>query len=130
MLIHLFTIVTLAVCVTITIPVEAADEAAQKAQGCASAETTLALRSCESARYVNAEKQLNSAYRQLEKSLDLGRRIKLRVAQRAWLRFREADARFQGDGARGGTLAPLLEVSALADLTEARTAELRKAMQR
>lgn len=51
---------------------------------------------------------------------------KLRLAQDVWFRFREANADFQGTTAEGEPLAPLLKMSTLADITEARTAELKK----
>ena len=69
---------------------------------CANAETTAAMRACENARYVRAEKDLDAAYKELTKRLDNARKEKLRLAQRAWLRFRDADADFQADTARGG----------------------------
>jgi uncharacterized protein YecT (DUF1311 family) len=54
-------------------------------------------------------------------------RDKLRNAQQAWLRFRAAEADYQADAARDGTLAPLIAASVQADLTEARRKELEKA---
>jgi uncharacterized protein YecT (DUF1311 family) len=95
---------------------------------CANAETTAAMRACENARYLRAEKDLNAAYKELMKRLDNAQKEKLRLVQRAWLRFRDTDGDFQADSVRGGTLGPLLRVAALADLTEARTAELRKSL--
>ena len=130
MLIHLLSVVTLIVCLANAVHSEASGEPAPDMQGCDAAETTLAMRACASTRYANAEKQLNAVYRELDRSLDLVRKVKLHVAQRAWLRFREANAHFQADSARGGTLAPLLEVATLVEMTQARTAELRKVMQR
>jgi len=62
----------------------------------------------------------------LKWQLDNGQKEKLRLAQDAWLRFREANADFQASIAEGGTLAPLLKMSSLADMTGARAAELRK----
>jgi uncharacterized protein YecT (DUF1311 family) len=47
----------------------------------------------------------------------------------AWVRFRDANADFLADVAQGGTLAPVLRVIALADMTEARSRELKKTLQ-
>ena len=96
---------------------------------CKKATTTAAMRACENTRYQKAEQELNAVYKDLMQQLDEGRREKLRLAQSAWLQFREANAAFEADAARGGTLAPLIKMTVLADMTEARTAELKKALQ-
>jgi uncharacterized protein YecT (DUF1311 family) len=70
---------------------------------------------------------MNAAYRRLNAKLDARGREKLHAAQQAWLKFRDAEADYQADAARNGTLAPLLAASAQADLTEARRKELEKA---
>jgi len=62
----------------------------------------------------------------LSKELNAGPREKLRVAQNAWVRFRDANADFQASLAEGGTMAPLLRIGTLVEMTEARTEELRK----
>lgn len=93
---------------------------------CSKASTTAEMRACENSRYEEANRQLNAAYARLMKALDGPRKEKLRVAQRAWIRFRDANADFLASEAEGGTLAPLLRVSALADMTEARVKELAK----
>ncbi len=109
--------------------VHAAVQTVETGTDCKHATTTAAMRACENARFQKAEQELNAAYKNLMKQLDDGQREKLRLAQSAWLRFREANADFQADSIRGGTLAPLIKMSALADMTEARTAELKKALQ-
>ena len=95
---------------------------------CQKANTTAEMRTCENARYHKADEELNMVYQKLIRTLNDSQRGKLRLAQRAWLQFREAEAEFQASQAEGGTLAPLLKVSALADMTESRTGELRKEM--
>jgi uncharacterized protein YecT (DUF1311 family) len=93
---------------------------------CKDAATTAAMRTCENARYQKAEQDLNAAFNELMRELDADQKSKLRLAQSAWTRFREANADFEAATVRGGTLAPLLKVSTLADMTEARVAELKK----
>ena len=93
---------------------------------CKDAATTAAMRTCENTRYQKAEQDLNAAFNELMRQLDADQKSKLRVAQSAWMRFREANADFEAATVRGGTLAPLLKVSTLADMTEARAAELKK----
>jgi uncharacterized protein YecT (DUF1311 family) len=107
---------------------DAAVQTLETGRDCKSATTTAAMRACQNARFQKAEQELNAAYKDLMVQLDDGRREKLRVAQSAWLRFREANADFEADAARGGTLAPLIKMTVLADMTEARTAELKKSL--
>ena len=97
---------------------------------CKNAQTTADMRACENARYEKAEQELNMVYENLMQKLDSGQQEKLRVAQRAWLKFRDANADFMADAARGGTLEPLIRTSVLADMTAARAAELRKQLEK
>ena len=87
------------------------------------------MRNCENLRYEQAQQALDSVYALLMKQLDAGGKEKLRAAQSAWLQFRQADADFQAQVGEDGTLAPLLKITVMADLTEARTAELKKSLQ-
>ncbi len=110
-------------------PVLGVAQAVETVADCKNATTTAAMRVCENARFQRAEQELNAVYQDLVKQLDDGQREKLRLAESAWLRFREANADFQADAVRGGTLAPLIKVTVLADMTQARAAELKKALQ-
>jgi uncharacterized protein YecT (DUF1311 family) len=94
---------------------------------CDSAKSTAAMRECELGRLKRADEGMNAAYRRLSARHDARGREKLRVAQQAWLKFRDAEADYQADAPRDGTLAPLLAASTQADLTEARRRELEKA---
>jgi uncharacterized protein YecT (DUF1311 family) len=94
---------------------------------CENAKTTAAMRECEIARLKRAEAGMNAAYRSLSAKLDQKGQEKLRAAQEAWLKFRAAEAEYQADTARDGTLAPLIAASVQADLTESRRKELEKA---
>jgi uncharacterized protein YecT (DUF1311 family) len=71
---------------------------------------------------------LDKTIGQLEKSLDAIGNQRLKDVQAAWVKFRDANADFIADSARDGTLAPLLRESALADMTEARSKELKKVL--
>jgi len=93
---------------------------------CEDTVTTADMRSCESARYETAQRELRVAYQELMEHLDAGRKEKLRTAQDAWLRYRDANADFQASLAKGGTLAPLIKISSLTEMTRARTIELKK----
>lgn len=93
-------------------------------QTCKDATTTAAMRSCEDDRYLRVQKDLQSAYARLLAKLDQPGKAKLRTAEAAWKKFSIANAEFQADSARGGSLAPLIRITTLADMAEARTSEL------
>ena len=109
--------------------VHAFAQAKQEALPCSSETTTAGMRSCENLRYEQAQKALDAAYAELMKQLDETGTAKLRTAQSAWLQFRKADADFEASRAAGGTLAPLIRITVMADLTEARAVELKKSLQ-
>jgi uncharacterized protein YecT (DUF1311 family) len=95
-------------------------------EGCKDPTTTAAMRACENNRYAKAKHELEVVVERLMKELDQGQRVKLQRTQRAWTVFRDANADFLSSAVQGGTLAPLIKVTTLADMTEARTRELQK----
>ena len=95
---------------------------------CGNATTTAAMRQCAGMRYNKAEQELKAVRAQLSRKLDETGKAKLEAAQSAWVQFRKANAEFQSDLVRGGTLAPLVQITVMADMTEARVAELKKAL--
>ena len=95
---------------------------------CSNAKSTAAMRECEIGRFRRADAGMNRAYLSLNARLDQRGRAKLRAAQQAWIRFRDAEADYQADAERGGTLALLIATSVRADLTEARSRDLEKAV--
>jgi uncharacterized protein YecT (DUF1311 family) len=101
---------------------------AQSPSDCSTATTTASMRTCTIARYETAQRDLDETIGKLEESLDTIGNQRLKDAQAAWVKFRDANADFIADSARGGTLAPVLRESALADMTEARSNELKKVL--
>ena len=87
------------------------------------------MRQCAGMRYNEAEQELKTVLATLYQKLDETGKAKLKAAQAAWLQFRKTNAEFQTDLVRGGTLAPLIQITVMADMTEARVAELKKALQ-
>jgi len=108
-------------------PGQALAQAGAENAACENAKSTAAMRECEIGRLKRAEAGMNAAYRSLSAKLDQRGQQKLRAAQGAWLKFRAAEAAYQADDARDGTLAPLIAASVQADLTEARRKELENA---
>lgn len=64
---------------------------------------------CASQAFSKADKNLNAIYKQLLSVLDDGSKVKLRAAQRAWVSYRDAHARYvfsvEGDGSAGRMVA-------------------------
>ena len=108
-------------------PAQALGQAAAQDAACENAKSTAAMRECEIGRLKREEASLNAAYRSLSGRLDPRGQAKLRAAQEAWLKYRAAEAEYQADAARDGTLAPLIAESVQADLTESRRKDLEKA---
>lgn len=122
-------VVLLAVCSTYgAFPPYAVGQSEKEGAPCGSETTTAAMVNCENLRYQRAQQALDSMYAELMKQLDETGKMKLRTVQSAWVRFRRADSDFEGDIAREGTLAPLIRVTVLADMTESRTRELKKSL--
>lgn len=92
---------------------------------CAEALTTADMLACAGRRFEVADRELNRVYRVLIGRLGDGRREQLRSAQRAWLQFRDAHARFAAQAMEGGSLAGVIELSERAAATEDRTAQLK-----
>ena len=97
------------------------------ANDCKDPTTSSDMRACENARYELVQHELNAAYQSLLRHLDSRQRQKLRTAQNAWIRFRDANTAFESSLAQAGTLAPIIRIGSLTEMTKARVAELKKA---
>lgn len=78
--------------------------------------------------FQKADKALNAAYAKLQKGLtDAKMQAKLKVAQRAWIKFRDAESAFWASQMEGGSAYPMLYSGQQAHLTKKRTQELNEA---
>jgi uncharacterized protein YecT (DUF1311 family) len=77
--------------------------------------------------YKKADAKLNAAYKKLIAKLPKSRQAKLKKAQIAWLKFRDAESMFLASEMEGGSAEPMLHSGALANLTQKRTKELNDA---
>jgi uncharacterized protein YecT (DUF1311 family) len=79
------------------------------------------------AEFDKADKELNEVYQKVLKSMDddIGRQ-KLVAAQKAWVKFRDAQAELDADSERGGSLANQVMAISETDMTKARIAELKQ----
>lgn len=74
--------------------------------------------------YKKADAKLNTAYKRLMAKLSKSRQAKLKAAQVAWLKFRDAESVFLASEMEGGSAEPMLHSGAMANLTQKRTKEL------
>jgi len=102
---------------------------------CKNPVTQADMTACEQARQETADKALNAQYKitraalaALDKDLgaDGGAEKALVKAQRAWVDFRDAECEAAGFQARGGTMEPMLVAGCIAELTDARTKQLKE----
>lgn len=70
--------------------------------------------------FEKADARLNKIYQATLNSLDEIGRKKLIASERAWLAFRDAEATYEADSERGGSIVPMVYASAATQLTEQR----------
>mgnify|MGYP005988921523 CR=1 FL=1 len=74
--------------------------------------------------YSASDFMLNKAYSQLMLVLEGKRKDQLKLAQRAWIKFRDLNAKLVSSSYAGGSIEPLIYTQALINLTVKRTEEL------
>lgn len=102
---------------------------------CKSPTTQTDMTLCERARQDEADKALNVQYKKTRAAMvaidsdqddDMkGAEKALVTAQRAWITYRDAQCEAAGFQARGGTMEPMLVAGCIANVTDARTKELK-----
>ncbi|WP_425503786.1 lysozyme inhibitor LprI family protein [Rhizobium metallidurans] len=102
---------------------------------CTSPTTQTDMTLCERARQDDADKALNVQYKKTRAAMvaidsdqdgDMkGAEKALVTAQRAWITYRDAQCEAAGFQARGGTMEPMLVAGCIANVTDARTKELK-----
>ena len=76
-----------------------------------------------------ADAGLNRVYKRLIGRMDQTSAGKLRMAERAWVAFRDADADFEADRvARGGSMSGMIYYGVRAELTKIRAHELEQTL--
>jgi uncharacterized protein YecT (DUF1311 family) len=92
---------------------------------CNNPQTQAQMNYCASLSAKDSDKKLNQVYRQLQSSLsDAQQKKRLTEAQRAWLKFREAQCAFEQGVYSGGSIAPTIYYSCLTEVTKQRTKQL------
>jgi uncharacterized protein YecT (DUF1311 family) len=77
---------------------------------------------CQKAKLARLDQRLNAAYQQALKNASPGQLEQLRIAQRLWLQYRDANCLFYDKGE--GTIARIETGSCMLSMTEARAREL------
>jgi uncharacterized protein YecT (DUF1311 family) len=103
--------------------------AAQRKQPCADAQNQQEMNRCAAEEYKKADAELNKVYQQLLPKLEAAHKEKLKLAQRAWLTFRDAHCEYEAFIFDGGTMQPLIQYSCLEAMTRERTKQLRASLQ-
>ena len=73
-----------------------------------------------------ADAELNKVYRELMKDTSGAERVKLRDAQLAWIKFRDAHCDYKSVGNMGGSIYPMVYSFCLAGVTNERVKQLRE----
>jgi Uncharacterized protein conserved in bacteria len=90
------------------------------------AQTQAAMNAQGGAEFERADAELNKTYEALLKKLpDEQGKEKLKQSQRAWLAFRDSEAAFVADQARGGSMAPTIRYETMTELTQQRIKQLK-----
>ncbi len=78
------------------------------------------------AEFERTDAELNKTYEALLIKLpDAESKEMLKQSQRAWLAFRDAEAAFAADEARGGSMAPTIRYETMTELTQQRIKQLK-----
>ena len=92
---------------------------------CPGARTQQDLNLCASQAFQRADAELNKLYQQLMKDAGAGERAKLRAAQLAWIKFRDAHCEYEAFGNTGGSIYPMVYGFCLAEVTGERSKQFR-----
>ena len=104
-----------------------AKAAAKKLLGhCGDAGTQDVMNACFALEYQNADAEMNKMYRKMLNKLDKDIQIKVRAAQRAWLRYRDLHCDAVGSLYEGGSVQPTEVFSCRTGVTSARTREIKE----
>ena len=101
----------------------AAQDEGAEAEFCPKGRTQLAMNNCAAAELARADTLLNERYQQLLRTMEPERVEALRAAQRAWIRFRDAECDFQASEVAGGSMERMVHALCLAHLTRKRADE-------
>lgn len=100
----------------------------QEHNPCHNPQTQKELNACAVKEYEEADAELNKIYQHVISQLGKEQRSQLRIAQREWVKFRDAHCKFVSMESSGGTMYQTLYYECLKSVTESRIAHLEKAL--
>ncbi|HEY9401774.1 MAG TPA: lysozyme inhibitor LprI family protein [Pyrinomonadaceae bacterium] len=101
---------------------------ADREDPCLGSNTQFELNQCAARARDKADAELNKVYRELMKDAGTAERVKLRAAQLAWIKFRDAHCDYESVGNKGGSIYPMVFSFCLAKVTVERVKQLREIM--
>ena len=99
---------------------------ADREDPCPGSNTQFELNQCAARARDRADAELNKVYRELMKDAGVTERAKLRAAQLAWIKFRDAHCDYRSVGNKGGTIYPMVVSFCLAGVTTSRVKQLQE----
>ena len=93
---------------------------------CHDAMTQFEMNQCAALEFRKADAELNKIYRQVAKDAGAEEKAKLRAAQLAWIKFRDAHCEYVAFGNKGGSIYPTVYSSCLAEVTRGRTSQFKE----
>ncbi len=92
---------------------------------CQSAMTQRDMNQCAYLDFQKEDKVLNQLYQEHRAGLDTKRKDQLKVAQQAWLKFRDLSCGYEADFYVGGSIAPMVKSACLIAQTKNRIVDLK-----
>jgi uncharacterized protein YecT (DUF1311 family) len=109
-----------------TAAVQDNEDDADREDPCPGSNSQHELNRCAARARDKADAELNKVYRELLKDTGTAERAKLRAAQLAWIKFRDAHCDYESVGNQGGSIYPMVYSFCLARVTAERTERLRE----
>src|SRR5215469_11032103 len=96
----------------------------RKKNPCDNPQSQIEMNDCAAKEFHDADQKLNKLYAELSRKLEPDRLEKLKEAERAWIKFRDADCDFQTYLNRGGTIYPMVYNGCLTENAKNRIKQL------
>jgi uncharacterized protein YecT (DUF1311 family) len=93
---------------------------------CGEMRTQMEINACEGQKFKKADASLNAAYAKLSAKVSAEGKAKLVEAQRAWIKYRDAQCAFETLGTINGSIHPLEVAQCETELTKEQTKRLDK----
>ncbi len=97
---------------------------------CVKATTTVEINECTSREAKAADRQLNQVYQQLRPKISTKQRQRLTQAQLEWIKFRDRTCEYEAGEWEGGTGASAAYSACISRVTQQRTADLQRYLNR